>query len=211
MKDPISTTRWVGYGAAVALILLSLAAVFWASKRVRGPLAQVLPPIQNADVQSGFVGRQPFGLWLLICENVAPQPVAAQPQMKRLCRTNARVTVRGANNTALLAAGLNVVMTDQQKTPGLLLRLPPAAGAAASVNFAVDNNTMFKVPLTCTAKDCIAQGALPAEALEQMRQGRTLSILYTIKDRAQKERKVRVDQLLHGFRQSYDAMTRAMS
>jgi hypothetical protein len=44
-----------------------------------------------------------------------------------------------------------------------------------------------------------------------MKAGKTLSLIYTIKDRQQQDKKVRVDQLLHGFSQSYDAMTRAIS
>ena len=44
-----------------------------------------------------------------------------------------------------------------------------------------------------------------------MKAGKTLSLIYTIKDRQQKEKKVRVDQLLHGFPQSYDAMSRAIT
>jgi hypothetical protein len=44
-----------------------------------------------------------------------------------------------------------------------------------------------------------------------MRAGHTLSLIYTVKDRQQQDKKVRVDQLLHGFRQSYDAMAKAIS
>jgi hypothetical protein len=38
-----------------------------------------------------------------------------------------------------------------------------------------------------------------------------LSLVYTIKDNRQQDRKIRVDQLLHGFRQSFDAMARAIT
>ena len=210
MKSFFDSTNWIGYTAVGVLVLISLAAVFMAS-RPAPPGARTLPPIQQVQISPGFVGTQPFGLWTLMCENLPAQAAVAQPAARRVCRTNARVVVRGPNNAPLLAAGLNIVMMDTQKSPGLLFRLPPAAQAADNINFAIDTNPMFKAPLHCSAKECLAQGVLPADAIEQMRQGRTLSVLYTIKDRQQKDRKVRVDQLLHGFRQSYDAMTRAMS
>lgn len=211
MKDLYESNRLIVLGAVGALILISLAAVFFASTPATGPGGRALPPVQQANIARGFIGKQPFGAWLLVCEDLTKNPAAAQSGAKRVCRTNSRVIVRGPNNAALLAAGLNVVMTDNHKGPGLLLRLPPAAGAADSIHFAVDKHAMFKIPLRCTKTECLAQGALPADAVTQMRDGKTLSILYTVKDAQKKDRKVRVDQMLHGFRQSYDAMTTAMS
>ena len=199
-------SHWVGLTAAIVLILTSLAAAFFAGRPASGPGRVALPAIQQANIEPGFVGQHRFGLWTLVCENVA---AATAPV--RLCRANARMTVRGPNNAALLAAAFNIVMMKSEPRPGMMFRLPPAASAADSVNFAVDANTMFQAPLKCSKTECLAQGALPEDAIEQMRNGRTLSLIYTVKDRAQKERKVRVDQLLHGFRESYDAMTRAMA
>jgi invasion protein IalB len=197
-----ASTNWVGFAAALALILLSLAAVFFSGHLSR------LPPIAEAKIDPGFVGQHKFGLWTLICENVVA-PGATAPA--RLCRSNARMMVRGPNNAALLAAGFNIVMMKSQPGPGMLFRLPPAAGAADSVSFSIDKNSLFKAPLKCSQTECVAQGALPKEAIDQMRAGQMLSLIYTIKDREQKPRQVRVDQLLHGFRQSYDAMARAIT
>jgi invasion protein IalB len=199
-------SNWVGIAAAAVLILTSIAAAFFSGRPAKGPLRMALPAIQQAEIQPGFVGQHRFGLWTLICENVA-----ASPAPVHLCRTNARLTVDGPNNSALLAAGFNIVMMQSQPRPGMMFRLPPAAAAADSVNFAIDANTMFEAPLKCTKTECLAQGAIPQEAIDQMRGGQTLSLIYTVKDRAQQDRKVRVDQLLHGFRESYDAMTRAMA
>ena len=199
------STNWVGFAAAVVLILLSLAAVFVGAQYARGPVRQALPPIQTARIDPGFVGQHKFGLWTLVCENVTAQPAAV-----RVCRTNARMIVRGPNNTALLAAGFNIVMMKSQPAPGMLFRLPPSARAADSINFAVDQNAAFKVPLKCSQTECLAQGALPSDAVDQMRKGKQLSVVYTIKDKTQKDRRVRVDQLLHGFRESFDAMARAI-
>jgi invasion protein IalB len=218
MKNLFDSTNWIGYAAAVVLVVLSFAAIFWAGSTGTGPGGQQavnLPPIAKANIEPGFVGQQPFGLWTLVCQNakrpVTPPAAGQEQPPKRLCRTNARMTVRGPNNAVLLAAGFNVVMMDTKKTAAILFRLPPSARAADSANFAIDENTMFKAPLRCSEKECIVQGALPADALEQMKTGRTLSLIYTIKDRQQQDKKVRVDQLLHGFSQSYDAMTRAIS
>jgi invasion protein IalB len=218
MKNLFESTNWIGYGAVGALVLISLAAVFWSSSTGPGPgqkPATKLPPIANADIKPGFVGTQPFGLWTLICQNVKPPATppaegqAAPP--KRVCRTNARMTVKGPNNAVLLAAGFNVLMMDTKQTPAILFRVPPAARAADSANFAIDENTMFKAPLRCTKNECLIQGALPPEALEQMKKGSKLSVIYTIKDKQQQDKKVRVEQLLHGFSQSYDAMAKAIS
>jgi len=210
MKQLFESTNWVGYAAAVVLILISAAAVIFASRPSRGP---ALPPIKDVRIVPGFVGQQAFGLWNLACENPKPPAgAAAVPAApKRLCRANARMMVRAPNsNTPLLAAGFNIVMADTQASPGMLFRLPPAARAASSIDFFIDKNTMFRAPLRCSPKECFAQGAVPPDAVEQMRTGHTLSLVYTIKDGQQKDRKVRVDQLLHGFRQTYDAMRKAM-
>ncbi|MDZ4868327.1 MAG: invasion associated locus B family protein [Alphaproteobacteria bacterium] len=210
-----NVVRYAGIGA---LVVIAFAAIFWASSTgtgPSGPQAVRLPPIANANIQPGFVGSQPFGLWTLSCQNMKPSatpPAAGQEAPpKRICRTNARMTVRGPNNAILLAAGFNVLMMDTKKVPAIMFRVPPSASAADSANFMIDEKTMFKAPLRCTKTECIVQGALPPEALAQMKAGKTLSLIYTIKDRQQQDKKVRVDQLLHGFSQSYDAMTRAIS
>lgn len=218
MKNLFDSTNWVGYAAAVVLVLLSFAAVFWAGRTGPGPGSRPaikLPPIANADIKPGFVGSHPFGLWTLVCQNMKPPPsppaAGQDAPPTRVCRTNARMTVKGPNNAVLLAAGFNVIMINTKQTPAILFRVPPAAAAADSANFAIDENTMFKAPVRCTKNECVVQGALPADALEQMKTGRTLSLIYTIKDKQQQNKKVRVDQLLHGFSQSYDAMTRAIA
>jgi invasion protein IalB len=214
MKELFDSTNWIGYGAAIVLIAVSFAAAFFAKPPAPQSRAVQLPPIVEADLQPGFVGRQSFGLWTLICEELkAPEtaPPEGETPPKRLCRTNAQLTVQGPNNAKLLAAGFNVVMMDTKPMAAIVFRLPPSARAAKHANFAIDANTMFEAPLRCTEKECLVQGALPPDALEQMRTGRTLSLIYTVKDRQQQNKKVRVDQLLHGFRQSYDAMTRAIS
>ncbi len=210
MKRLFETSTLVGIGAVVALIWVSVLAYQWSRDHRPGEGQQAvrLPPIQNVDIEPGFVGKQAFGLWTLSCHNVQQQGDAAA---KRLCLTNAKMTVRGPNNSAVLAAGFNVVMMNTQPAPGILFVLPLGARASESVSFAVDKNTAFKAPVKCNAKQCLVQGALPAEAVEQLRTGRTLSLIYTVKDRRQQDRKIRIDQLLHGFRQSFDAMSRAIA
>lgn len=206
------STNWVGFAAALVLILISLAAVFLGSRVTSTPKdAQLLPPIQPARIEPGFVGQHKFGLWTLICENVTLRAGTPQASPLRVCRSNARMMVRGPGDAPLLAAAFNVVMMKTQPAPGLMFRLPPSARAADSINFAIDGNSMFKAPLKCSQTECIAQGALPQQAVDQLRSGRKLSLIYTIKNQAQQDRKVRVDQPLHGFRESFDAMTRAIS
>ncbi len=208
----LNSTNWVGYISAVALIALSFAAVLLAPKHPgasQGTAAQ-LPPIEPANIQPGFVGTHTFGLWTLICENVQPPTVAGSPpaEPRRICRANAQKRVR-ANNQVLLAAGFNVLYAGPQKSPAVLFRLPPSASAGDHVNFAVDDNAMFQAPIGhCTQNECIVQGMLPAQALAQLKTGRTLSLIYTAKINEQ-NRAVRVDQLLHGFRESFDALTKA--
>lgn len=212
MSDQASGFGWTtfaGVGAAIIVIGLTIYALSGFGKPA-ARLAQ-LPPVQTVDVQPGFEGKQPFGLWTLMCQSVQAKASTAAGQPTRLCRTNARMMVQGPNNATLLAAGFNVLMLDTKRNPAIVFRLPPAASAANSIGFAIDRNTMFTASLKCSPQECIAQGALPSEALAQMRQGQLLKVIYTIRDKSQKERKVRVDQLLHGFRQSYDAMTSALA
>lgn len=209
MRRLFETSTLVGIIAVAALIWVSVLAIQWSREsRPAGPSAARLPPIPNVHIEPGFVGKQTFGLWTLSCHDIQrPEDAAA----KRLCLTNAKMTVRGPNNAAVLAAGFNVVMMNTQPAPGILFVLPLGAAASESVSFAIDENTAFQAPIKCNAKQCLVQGALPAEAIEQLRTGRTLSLVYTVKDKQKQDRKVRVDQLLHGFRQSFDAMTRAIA
>ncbi|MFM9863897.1 MAG: invasion associated locus B family protein [Micropepsaceae bacterium] len=210
MKRLFETSTLVGIGAVAALIWVSVLAFQWSreNRPDQGPRAVRLPPVQEVAIEPGFVGKQGFGLWTLSCHNVQKP---GEETGKRLCLTNAKMTVRGPNNTAVLAAGFNVVMMNNQPAPGILFVLPLGAKASDSVSFAIDKNTAFKAPIKCNAKQCLVQGALPAEAVEQLRAGQTLSLVYTVKDRQQQDRKVRIDQLLHGFRQSFDAMSRAIT
>jgi invasion protein IalB len=208
MKRLFETSTLVGIAAVAALIWVSVLAIQLSRESRQGPSAVRLPPIQDVNIEPGFVGKQTFGLWTLSCHNVQ-RP--GDTEAKRLCLTNAKMTVRGPNNTAVLAAGFNVVMMNTQPAPGVLFVLPLGAAASDSVSFAVDQNPAFEAPIKCNEKQCLVQGALPAEAIEQLRTGRTLSVVYTIKDKQKQDRKVRVDQLLHGFRQSYDAMARAIT
>ena len=208
MRNFLGSINWFGVIAALMFIGVSVGAAILVNQKSQPQIR--LPIIKAVNLPAGFVGKQPFGLWTLVCQNLTPKPDATEPSAKRLCRTNARMLVRGPNDIPVLAAGFNIVRMDTQPKPGLVFVLPLGARAATSVNFAIDNNTAFKAPVRCTQKECLVQGALPDDALEQMRNGTTLSLVYTVKDKQQKERKVRIDQLLHGFRQSYDAMLQAI-
>ena len=209
MRNFLGSINWFGVAAALMFIGVSIGAAVLVNQKSQ-PSPQ-LPLIKAVNVPAGFVGKQPFGLWTLVCQNLTPKPGATEPAATRLCRTNARMLVRGPDNTAVLAAGFNIVRMNTQEKPGIVFVLPLGARASTTVNFVIDKNTAFKAPLHCTQRECLVQGALPDEALEQMRNGTTLSLVYTVKDREQKERKVRVDQLLHGFRESYDAMVQAIA
>jgi invasion protein IalB len=201
---------WGGLAAAAVVILLTVAAMMNAANRGDTGKDGVLPPIQAVKIEPGFTGKQAFGLWTLICEDVPPKADAPAAAPVRFCRTNARLLVRNIENIAMLAAGFNVIMTKSQATPGIIFRLPPAAKAAATINFVIDDNPMFEAPLRCNDKECTAQGALPADAVEQMRTGKTLAVMYTVKDGSNQDKKVRVEQRLHGFKESFDAMARAI-
>lgn len=207
MLKSLDTTRLLMLiGGAAVVALVSVAASYFAARQ--GPRPPVLPAIKPASIAPGFVGDHTFGLWTLKCED-APQQGEAAPAPVRVCRVNARMMVN-AGGRQLLAAGFNVVMMKTQPSAAILFRLPPAASAADKANFAIDDNAMFSAPLKCSATECLAQGGLPDEAREQLRNGKTLSLLYTINDTAGKPRTVRVDQLLHGFREAYDAMALAI-
>jgi invasion protein IalB len=201
-----NSTNWVGYISAVTLIIISFAAVFLAPKRP-GPgqinTAQ-LPPIMRATVDASFIGTHTFGLWTLVCENIR-SPAGTE---RRICRSNSQKKVR-ANNQVLLAAGFNVLYAGPTKEPAVLFRLPPTASAGDHVDFAIDNNTTFQAPMgRCGDNECIVQGMLPAQALAQMKTGKVLTLVYTANVN-EKPRQVRVDQLLYGFPESFEALTKA--
>lgn len=214
MTSYLAKLDWRIYAAlgATLFVVLTLI-VFFANGGGRQNAFANLPPVQTADIPPGFVGEQSFGAWKLVCQNLDGAAQASEQAPKRLCRTNARMMARmkGENQKPFLAAGFNVLMVDNQDKPAIMFRLPLGARAASTIGFAIDENTFFTAPLRCSDKECTAQGALPSEALEQMRDGQTLKLIYTIKDSTQKDRKVRVDQILYGFPQAYEAMTSAMA
>ena len=231
----LNSTNWVGYISAIALIAVSFAAAFLAAKPQQqtagivgpGPAASIsqpgvpqftgpgmssgqpeaqLPPIQPANVDATFMGTHAFGLWTLICETI--HSPTAPAEQRRICRSNAQKRVR-ANNEVLLAAGFNVLYAGPNKEPAVLFRLPPTANAGDHVDFAIDDNTTFQAPMgRCNANECIVQGILPAQALAQMKTGKIISIMYTASVN-QQARTIRVDQLLYGFPESFDALTKA--
>ncbi|MBI1211708.1 MAG: hypothetical protein GC190_09620 [Alphaproteobacteria bacterium] len=218
----LNSTNWVGYISAVTLIAVSFAAAFLAPKHqqqqpapgpgpspsaaeITAPQAQ-LPPIQPATVDAKFMGTHTFGLWTLVCENV--HSPSAPGTERRICRSNAQKRVR-ANNEVLLAAGFNVLYAGPNREPAVLFRLPPTANASDHIDFAIDDNTTFQAPMgRCSPSGCIVQGILPAEALAQMKTGRILSVIYTATVN-QEPRRIRVDQLLYGFPESFEALTKA--
>jgi invasion protein IalB len=205
------STNLVGYISAILLIAVSFAAVFVGAKREGAHLAgpTVAAPVTAIPVDANFIGNHTYGFWTLVCDMVRPRAApGATAEPRRICRTNAQKRVQ-ANEQILLAAGFNVLLVGPQKEPGILFRLPPTASAGDHVNFAIDANTMFAVPMgRCTDNECIVQGMLPAEALEQMKTGKTITVIYTAAIKAQ-NREIRVEQPLHGFPESFDALTKA--
>jgi invasion protein IalB len=208
------STNFVGYISAILLIGVSFAAVFLGAKRegahlTSGPV--VAAPVTPIAVDTTFIGNHTFGYWTLVCDMVHPRvaPGAPPAEPRRICRTNAQKRVQ-ANEQILLAAGFNVLFVGPQKEPGILFRLPPSASSGDHINFAIDANTMFAVPMgRCTDSECVVQGMLPAEALEQMKTGKTITVIYTAAINAQ-NREIRVEQPLHGFPESFDALAKAV-
>lgn len=212
MTDTFSRLGWPAFAGIGIMLLLGTLAFYLTGTLRHSKLEPQLPPIPPANIQAGFVGEMPFGAWKLMCQNLqqpAAEAQAASP--KRLCRANARVMLKTKDNQQILAAGFNVLMIDTVDHPAILFRLPLGARAAQSIGFAIDRNTLFRAPIRCSDKECVAQGALPAQALEQMKTGKTLMLVYTVRDKEQKDRKIRVDQMLYGFPEAYSAMSVAMA
>jgi hypothetical protein len=44
-----------------------------------------------------------------------------------------------------------------------------------------------------------------------MKAGKTLMLVYTVRDKEQKDHKIRVDQMLYGFPEAFAAMSLAMA
>ena len=212
MMDMFSRLGWPAFAGMGVMLLLGVLAFSLTGTRKHSVSHSNLPPIATASIQPGFVGEHSFGAWKLVCQNLQQGGAEADAKAPRhLCRANARVLVKGPDKQLLLAAGFNILMIDRINHPAIMFRLPLGASASTSIGFAIDKSTLFTAPLRCSRKECIAQGALPPDALAQMRSGRTLMLVYTVKDKAQKDRKVRVDQMLYGFPQAYEAMTSAMA
>jgi invasion protein IalB len=212
MTNAFSRIGWPAFAGVGMMLLLGVLA-FYLSGTMRSSRGQPkLPPIPALNVQPGFVGEMSIGAWKLVCQNLQAAAAEGQaPSPKRLCRANARVTVKGKDAQPVLAAGFNVLMIDTVDHPAIMFRLPIGARVAPTIGFAIDKNTVFQAPLRCSEKECVAQGALPAEALEQMKSGKTLMLVYTVRDAQMKDHKVRVDQMLYGFPEAFAAMTTAMA
>ena len=212
MTDTFSRLGWPAFAGLGVMLLLGTLAFYLTGTLRHSRHEPQLPPIPPANIQAGFVGEMPFGAWKLMCQNLqqpAAEAQAAAP--KRLCRANARVMVKTKGDQQILAAGFNVLMIDTIDHPAIMFRLPLGARAAQTIGFAIDKNTLFRAPVRCSDKECVAQGALPAEALEQMKAGKTLMLVYTVRDREQKDHKIRVDQMLYGFPEAFSAMSVAMA
>jgi len=212
MTDTFSRLGWPAFAGLGIMMLLGTLAFYLTGTLHSSKRQPPLPPIPVANIQPGFVGEMPFGAWKLMCQNLQQAAVEGQAASpKRLCRANARVIVKAKGDQQILAAGFNVLMVDTIDHPAIMFRLPLGARAAQTIGFAIDKNTLFTAPVRCSDKDCVSQGALPAEALEQMKSGKTLMLIYTVRDREQKDRKIRVDQMLYGFPEAFAAMSVAMA
>jgi invasion protein IalB len=210
MTDAFSRLGWPAFAGFGIMLLLGTLAFYLTGTLHSSKRQAPLPPIPTANIQPGFVGEMPFGAWKLVCQNLQ-QAAADATSPKRLCRANARVLVKAKGDQQILAAGFNVLMIDTINHPAIMFRLPLGARAAQTIGFAIDRNTTFRAPVRCTEKECVAQGALPAEALEQMKSGKTLMLVYTVRDKEQKDHKIRVDQMLYGFPEAFAAMSVAMA
>lgn len=210
MTGTLSRLGWPAFAGMGVMLLLGVMAFYLTGTHRSSRGQPKLPPIPQVNISPGFVGELPIGAWKLVCQDLQQTPAAASGP-KRLCRTNARVLVKGRGDQQILAAGFNVLMIDTVDHPAIMFRLPLGARVASSIGFAVDKNTLFTAPLRCSDKECVAQGALPADALDQMKSGKTLVLIYTVKDKDQKDRKIRVEQMLYGFPEAFAAMTVAMA
>jgi len=210
MTGALSRLGWPAFAGMGVMLLLGVMAFYLTGTHHSSRGQPKLPPIPQVNISPGFVGELPIGAWKLVCQDLQQTPAAASGP-KRLCRTNARVLVKGKGDQQILAAGFNVLMIDTVDHPAIMFRLPLGARVAPSIGFAVDKNTLFTAPLRCSDKECVAQGALPADALDQMKSGKTLVLIYTVKDKDQKDRKIRVEQMLYGFPEAFAAMSVAMA
>jgi len=213
MTGALSRLGWPAFAGMGVMLLLGVMAFYLSGTHHSSRGQPQLPPIPPVSISPGFVGELPFGAWKLVCQGLQPSSSssAAASAPKRLCRANARVLVKGKGDQQILAAGFNVLMIDTVDHPAIMFRLPLGARVASSISFAIDKNTLFTAPLRCTDKECVAQGALPATALDQMKAGKTLMLVYTVKDKDLKDRKIRVEQMLYGFPEAFAAMSVAMA
>lgn len=199
----LDTSRIIAIVCGLALIgawILGMASLPQRQK----PGAASLSPVLHFTPPAGFVGSHTYGLWTLTCG----QPTAATSatgQENPRCHMQGMINARRADKSIVSLVAIRIVRAGPQNVPFLVIYLPIGSKGDGSILFAVDNNNAFRAPVkACAQTTCRIESRLPADALNQFLIGKTLKLQMA---GPSPEQPARFAYPLHGFRESFDALT----
>lgn len=166
--------------------------------------AAVLDPVVPFSPPPGYVGSHTYGLWTLKCSERSRAPASPALEKPR-CHMQGLINARLPDNRIVSVVAIRIVRAGPQSVPFLVIYLPARSRGDGSILFAVDENNAFRAPVkACAQTTCRIESALPAEALNQLLLGKVLKLQMAGPTPDQPAKFV---YPLHGFRESFDALT----
>ncbi|HAH08920.1 MAG TPA: hypothetical protein DCL48_02330 [Alphaproteobacteria bacterium] len=83
----------------------------------------------------------------------------------------------GIQQTGQLIASMIIQVPGNTRQPNLMLQLPLGMDLSQGASLQIDANPALKIPIkACAQGGCVAQMALPAATLEQMKVAKTMTL-----------------------------------
>jgi invasion protein IalB len=170
------------------LVLAGIAGIVllaWAGAQIL-PLREMAGAVTGPRVSEGFVGREQFGDWRLICvpgpdARVAVGPGDAPANAGNACRLNQEVTAPDDAGQVILAANLSVV--GPLKKPALMVRLPPTFQAGDSITLRIDQDRVIRTAIRdCSERECVAASDLSEEDWPRLVAAEELQVMFRMAD-----------------------------
>jgi invasion protein IalB len=167
--------------------------------------------VTGRRVGEGFVGREQFGDWRLICvpgpdARVAVGPDDAPANSNNACRLNQEVVAPEDTARVILAANLSVV--GPFKKPALMLRLPPTFQAGDSITLRIDQDRAVRTVIRdCSERECVAARDLSDEDWPRLTSAKDLQVMFRMTD----GKTVFVTLGVDGLSEAAEALNRAQA
>ena len=142
--------------------------------------------VTGSRVGEGFVGREQFGDWRLICvpgpdARVAVGPDDAPTSSNNACRLNQEVVDPEDPSRVILAANLTVV--GPLKRPALMLRLPATFQSGDSITVRIDQERAVRTAVRdCSERECVAASDLSQDDWPRMTSAKDLQVMFRMSD-----------------------------